>query len=100
MPKVSLSVYKGESGGIGAAFGVSCWFKLTCQVVCYEAVPGHMGQRGNVQGMKPSERMHGISRGPGLEVHRAMIEEHKKMQVHKQSKQLVYRQVQAPSKGP
>ena len=57
MPKVSVCVYKQEFGGIGAVFGVSCWFKLTCQVVCYEAVPGHMGQMGNVQGMKQSERM-------------------------------------------
>lgn len=41
-------------------FGVSCWFKLTCQVVCYKVVPGRMGQRGNVQGMKPSKTMRSV----------------------------------------
>lgn len=45
MPKVSLRMYKQEFEGIGAAFGVSRWFKLTCQVACYKAVSGHMGQR-------------------------------------------------------
>lgn len=60
MPKVSLCVYKQVSGRIGSVFGVSCWFKLTCQVVCYKVVPGRMGQRGNVQGMKPSKTMRSV----------------------------------------
>lgn len=46
VPKVSLCVYKQEFGRVWAVFGIPCCFKLTCQVVCYEAVPGHVRQRG------------------------------------------------------
>lgn len=46
VPKVSLCMYKQEFGRVWAMFGIPCWFKLTCQVTCYEAVPGYMGWRG------------------------------------------------------
>lgn len=46
VPKVSLCVYKQEFGRVWAVFGIPCCFKWTCQVPCFEAAPGHVGQRG------------------------------------------------------